>query len=205
MKPPAIKWHKGIQCLDDRFSVAQAWKRWWHGKIWRLSLTFILQTMLHQGVEPGVVKKRKEWDFSCRGRGTQALLLGPGNVVCTGWLRVGTRIFWLLVLQSQQSSGSSKLVSSLGIPFKWLSLTTSSGLFPYAPWRCALQHPQASFPMHHGGIPYNSLRPPYTSWRCALQQPQASLCNMEVCLTTASGLPMHHVVTSTECCHPPTF
>ena len=149
MKPPAIKWHKGIQCLDDRFSVAQAWKRWWHGKIWRLSLTFILQTMLHQGVEPGVVKKRKEWDFSCRGRGTQALLLGPGNVVCTGWLRVGTRIFWLLVLQSQQSSGSSELVSSLGIPFKfkWLSLTTASGL-----------------PMHHGGVPYSSLRPPYASW-----------------------------------------
>ena len=45
-----------------------------------LSLTFILQTMLHQGVEPVVVKKGKEWDLCCRGRGTQALLLGPGYV-----------------------------------------------------------------------------------------------------------------------------
>ena len=77
-----------------------------------------------------------------------------------------------------------------------VSLTTASGLFPYEPWRCALQQPQASFPMHHGGVPYNNLRPPYASWRCALH-PQASLCVMEVCLTTASGLLMHHEVTAT--------
>ena len=50
--------------------------------------------------------------------------------------------------------------------------------------------------MPHGGVPYNILRPPYASWRCALH-PQASLCVMEVCLTTASGLLMHHEVTAT--------
>ena len=158
-------------------------------------------------VEPGVVKKRKEWDFCCRGRRTQALLLGPGNVVCTGWLRVGTRIFWLLVLRTNSLNSLAEALN--------LYLHLGSPLSD-----CPLQQPQASFPIHHGGVPYNSLRPlslcimevcltssgfpmhhggvpyilrlPYASWRCALQHPQASLCIRKVCLKTSSGLPMHH-------------
>ena len=145
-------------------------------------------------VEPGVVKKRKEWDFCCRGRGTQALLLGPGYVDCTGWLRVGTRIFWLLVLRT---NSLNSLAEALNL---YLHLGSPLSDSP-------LQQPQASFPMHHGGVPYNSLRPlslctmevcpttasglfPYAPWRFALH-PQASLCIVEVCLTTSSGLPMH--------------
>ena len=97
---------------------------------------------------------------------------------------------------------------------------------PYESWRCALQHPQASLcirkvclttssglpmhqegvpynslrlPVHQEGVPYNILRPPYASWRCALKQPQASLCLMEVCLTTASGLPEEILLCCLQC------
>ena len=49
----AIKRHKikehNNAWISDRFSVAQAWRRRWHWKVWRLSVTFVLQTVLCQG------------------------------------------------------------------------------------------------------------------------------------------------------------
>ena len=42
--------NKRVQkCFDDRFSVAQAWRWCWHWKVWCLSVTIILQTVLRQG------------------------------------------------------------------------------------------------------------------------------------------------------------
>ena len=61
---------KGIQqCLDDRFSMAQAWRWCWHWKVWRLSVAFVLQTVLCQGgdwrgEQKIHFKKRKKWIIS---------------------------------------------------------------------------------------------------------------------------------------------
>ena len=109
-KPPAIisiKWQKGIQqCLDDRFSVTQAWK-WWH----RENLASQLDLHFADHVAPGWSLEWWKRGRSGTCRGAQALLLGPGNVDCTGWLRVGTRILWLLVLHTNSLNSLAEALS----------------------------------------------------------------------------------------------
>jgi len=62
-----IKWQKmkryNNACM--RFSMAQAWRWCWRWKVWRLSMTFVLQTMLCQdadqrGEQKSYFKKRKK-------------------------------------------------------------------------------------------------------------------------------------------------
>ena len=97
-KPLAINWQKIKQfykawMTDLPCQLAQASRWHWHWKVWHISMTFAVLTMLRQDGDCATVVNRSFiWYFNDVGGsgGNLGTWLGLGNVDCTSWLKVGT-------------------------------------------------------------------------------------------------------------------